>query len=130
MFPAEWREFPSAPCLAGKKIDDNLRLDVVEIARYPDMLSSLFPSWSGGGLIGTAVIYLFVIMCKVYIHPPPDCFYADRLVRSYKENSNFTHILNRGNDSEVCVVPLTLSQFAVLRTACLSTQFSQFKSKI
>ena len=45
---SEWREFPSAPCLArGKKLDDSSRLDVVEIARVPDMLPSLFPSWSG-----------------------------------------------------------------------------------
>jgi len=48
MFLSEWREFPSAPCLAGKKkLDDSLRIDVVEIARVPDMLPSLFPSWSG-----------------------------------------------------------------------------------
>ena len=48
MFLSEWREFPSAPCLAGKKKhDDSSRLDVVEIARVPDMLPSLFPSWSG-----------------------------------------------------------------------------------
>jgi len=44
-------EFPSAPCLAGKKkkkkLDDSSRLDVVEIARVPDMLPLLFPSWSG-----------------------------------------------------------------------------------
>jgi hypothetical protein len=33
MFLSEWREFPSAPCLAGKKLDDSLHLDVVEIAR-------------------------------------------------------------------------------------------------
>ena len=33
MFLSEWREFPSAPCLARKKIDDSSRLDVVEIAR-------------------------------------------------------------------------------------------------
>jgi hypothetical protein len=40
MFLSEWREFPSAPCLAGeererekKKLDDSSRLDVVEIAR-------------------------------------------------------------------------------------------------
>jgi len=33
MFLSEWREFPSAPCLAEKKIDDSSRLDVVEIAR-------------------------------------------------------------------------------------------------
>jgi len=33
MFLSEWREFPSAPCLAGKKkLDDSSRLDV-EIAR-------------------------------------------------------------------------------------------------
>ena len=31
---SEWREFPSAPCLAGKKkVDDSSLLDVVEIAR-------------------------------------------------------------------------------------------------
>jgi len=48
MFLSEWREFPPAPCLAGKKkLYDISRLDVVEIARVPDMLPSLFPSWSG-----------------------------------------------------------------------------------
>jgi len=56
MFLSEWREFPSAPCRAGeKKLDDSWRLDVVEIARVPDMLPSLFPSWSGYGLISTPV---------------------------------------------------------------------------
>jgi hypothetical protein len=33
--------------LQEKKLDDSLRLDVVEIARVPDMLPSLFLSWSG-----------------------------------------------------------------------------------
>jgi len=34
MFLSEWREFPSALCLAGKgKIDDSSRLHIVEIAR-------------------------------------------------------------------------------------------------
>jgi len=33
MLLPEWREFPSAPCLAGKKRDDSLRLDVAEIVR-------------------------------------------------------------------------------------------------
>jgi len=48
MFLSEWREFSSTPCLAGKKkLDESSRLDVVEIARVPDMLLSLFPSWSG-----------------------------------------------------------------------------------
>jgi len=48
MFLSEWREFPSAPCLAGKKkIDDSSRLDVVEIARVPDMLPSLLSSLPG-----------------------------------------------------------------------------------
>jgi hypothetical protein len=31
-FLSEWREFPLAPCLAEKKIDDSSRLDV-EIVR-------------------------------------------------------------------------------------------------
>jgi len=48
MFLSDWRESPSAPCLAGKKeLDDSSRLDVVEIASVPDMLPSLFPSWTG-----------------------------------------------------------------------------------
>jgi hypothetical protein len=33
--------------LQEKKLDDSSRLDVVEITRVPDMLPSLFPSWSG-----------------------------------------------------------------------------------
>jgi len=33
--------------LQEKKLDDSSFLDVVEMARVPDMLSSLFPSWSG-----------------------------------------------------------------------------------
>jgi len=49
MFLSEWREFPSAPCLTGKEkeLDVSSRLDFVEIARVPDMLPSLLPSWSG-----------------------------------------------------------------------------------
>jgi len=48
MFLSEWREFPSASSLAGeKKLDNSSRLDVVEIARVLDMLTSLFLSWSG-----------------------------------------------------------------------------------
>ena len=47
MFLSEWREFPSAPFLAGKELDDSSRLDVVEIASVHDILPSLFPSWSG-----------------------------------------------------------------------------------
>jgi len=31
MFLTEWREFPLAPCLAEKKLDDSSSLDVVEI---------------------------------------------------------------------------------------------------
>jgi len=42
-----WREFPSALDLAGGGEPDSSRLDVVEIARVPDMLPSFFPSWSG-----------------------------------------------------------------------------------
>jgi len=34
MFLSEWREFPSAPCLGGKKkLYDGSHLHVVEIAR-------------------------------------------------------------------------------------------------
>jgi len=40
-----WISFGTLPW--KKKLDDSSRLDVVEIARVPDMLSSFFPSWSG-----------------------------------------------------------------------------------
>jgi len=43
-----------------KKLNDSSRLDVVEIARVPDMLPSMFPSWSGYGLISTPVKKLHV----------------------------------------------------------------------
>jgi len=61
MFLSEWREFLRRLALQGgeKKLDDSSRLDVVEIARVPDMLPSLFPSWSGKGLISTPVIIVF-----------------------------------------------------------------------
>jgi hypothetical protein len=47
MFLSEWREFPSASCLAGgeKKLDDSSRLDVVGIASVHDMLPNFFPIW-------------------------------------------------------------------------------------
>jgi hypothetical protein len=32
MFLSEWREFPSVPCLAGKKNYDSSRLHLAEIA--------------------------------------------------------------------------------------------------
>jgi len=49
MFLSVRREFPSAPCLVGGggELDDRLRLDVVETARVPDMVPSLFSSWLG-----------------------------------------------------------------------------------
>jgi len=59
MFLSEWRKFPSASSLAGgggKKLDNSSRLDVVEIARVPDMLPSFFPSWLGQGIISTPVV--------------------------------------------------------------------------
>jgi len=40
--------FGSLPCRGKKKnLDESSRLHVVEIAHVPDMLPSLFPSWSG-----------------------------------------------------------------------------------
>jgi len=42
-----WISFGALPCGGGGKIDDLSRLDVVEIQSVPDMLRSLFPSWSG-----------------------------------------------------------------------------------
>jgi len=37
MFLSEWREFPPAPCLALKKLDDSQRLDVLKSRASPDI---------------------------------------------------------------------------------------------
>ena len=42
MFLSDWREFPSVPGLAGKNLDDSLRLDVVEIAHVARHAPSLY----------------------------------------------------------------------------------------
>ena len=43
-----WISFGALPCRGEKKkLDDSSRLDVVEIARVPDILPGFFPSWSG-----------------------------------------------------------------------------------
>jgi len=47
--------FGALPCRVGEGLDDSSRLDVVEIARVPDMLSSLFSSWLVYGFISTPV---------------------------------------------------------------------------
>ena len=47
MFCQNGANFLQRLALQGKKIDDGSRLNVLEIARVPDMLPSLFPSWSG-----------------------------------------------------------------------------------
>ena len=38
-----WISFGALPCKKKKELDDSSRLHVVEIARVPDMLPSLFP---------------------------------------------------------------------------------------
>ena len=65
MFLSEWREFPSAPCLAGKKeLDDSSLLYVVEMARVPDMLPSLFfPSRAKD--LSTPQYYRALCFCRV-----------------------------------------------------------------
>jgi len=68
MFLSEWREFLSALCLAGKKkFDDSSRLDVVEIARVPDMLPGLkFRSFMS--------IIIFCINNNTYSLHAAECF--------------------------------------------------------
>jgi hypothetical protein len=39
--------FGALPYSGKKKLDNSPRLDVVEIARVPDTLPSLFTSWTG-----------------------------------------------------------------------------------
>jgi len=56
--------------LQEKKRGDSPLLDFVEIARVPDMLPRLFPSWSGLGLISTTVLFLHTnAMTKIFQIP-------------------------------------------------------------
>jgi len=50
-----WNSFGALPCRGGKKPDDSSRLDVVEIARFPGMLPSLF--------------FFFLVGLRTYQHP-------------------------------------------------------------
>jgi len=47
MFLSEWREFPPAPCFAGKKNLMPARVSMLLKSRVPDMLPSLFPFLPG-----------------------------------------------------------------------------------
>ena len=66
-----WISFGALGGGGGKKKEkeklDSSRLDVVEIARVLDMLPSLFPSWSGYGLISILVTMSLAL-------PPCPCF--------------------------------------------------------
>jgi len=55
--------FPRRLALQEKELDDSSRLDVVEIDQVPDVLPSLFPSWSGYGLISTQ--YVVILFCML-----------------------------------------------------------------
>jgi len=55
-----WISFGVLTCRGKKKIDDSLRLDVVEIACVSDMRPSLLPSWSGQALFNTPVCNLII----------------------------------------------------------------------
>jgi len=71
------------PC-HKKKLDDSSRLDVVETARVPDMLPSLFPSWSGYQQPGNPDVLHFIYrqcLLKLYLYgscvQSKDCFSLD-----------------------------------------------------
>ena len=65
--------------LQEKKLDDSSRLYFIEIARVPDKLPSLFPSWSGLGLISTPVIFLKTSLTAAFLIPDSE----SRITRSY-----------------------------------------------
>ena len=70
MFLSEWREFPSAPCLAGgKKLDDRSLLDVVEIAR----------PWHASEFVS------FLVGLRTYQHPGI-CIRADEVAVCNEKN--------------------------------------------
>jgi len=64
MFLSEWREFPSAPCIAGRKKLDSSRLDVVEIARVASHASELVS---------------FLVVLRTYQHPGIRTYLPDLL---------------------------------------------------
>jgi len=62
MFLSEWREFPSACCLAGKeKPDDSSCVDVVIVTHVIDMLPRFFLPGRVKDL--SAPRYLYIKLC-------------------------------------------------------------------
>ena len=96
MFLSEWREFPSAPCLAGKKkLDDISRLDVVEIAR----------PWHASEFVS------FLVGLRTYQHPGR---YYSNLAESIQQ---YHKSINERLSSSNCVT-------GVQKISKLSTQFT------
>ena len=77
--------------LQEKIFDDSSRLDIAEIARVPDMLPSLFPSWSGYGLISTPVLSKSKqrIKLNVFLEPP---LWSSSVFSNY-DAGKFTYLL-------------------------------------
>ena len=59
MFLSEWREFRSAPSLAGKKNDDSSRLDV-EIVRVPVCFRACVHPGRAKDLSAPRYIYIYI----------------------------------------------------------------------
>jgi len=100
-----WISFGALPCRGGD-LDDSSRLDVVEIARVPDMLPSLFPSWSGYGLISTPVQYLFLLseFNETRIFPTATCMkyllgISYNIIRPFK-NKMYSHYCFRCSERQ------------------------------
>ena len=86
MFLSEWCDFGALPCEGGG-LDDSSRLDVVEIARVPCMLPSLF---------------FFLVELRTYQHPS-----NIQLSFSAKESALVFVIFDQSKHSKVMTFELT-----------------------
>ena len=79
--------FGALPRKKKNKLDDSSRLDVVKIARVPDMLPRVFPSWSGQGLISTPVHWREPDYCITQLRNPA-IIYFWYVIESYFYSGN------------------------------------------
>jgi len=92
MFLPEWREFPSAPCLAEKKKLDSSRLNVVEIARVRH----------------ASELVSFLVGLRTYQHPGIICQSTSPSCSSYmKLKMGNTILQNTGNHTQNSTAHMT-----------------------
>ena len=114
MFLSEWREFPSAPCLAGKKNLKTARVSMLLKSRAT--LTCFRPCFlSGRAKDLSTPRYLWVVHAEQILHPPfrqlvlgngrvaKNCKSEHYSCMKYNFIRDFAHLISYDKDSSKCL---------------------------